>query len=304
MTNKKSPDLSLSSSWKNLINKKPKKQSNRSGHGGKWLFGLKFFSLAIVLVMVGLAGYFADKNFGDTFLTSDTGFQGVSQSVDHIDFTSDGSLNLKWFMNWFGPMRNRSLMDLDIAAIYKELVLDDQILTASVLRVFPSTLKVVIKERHPVLVLRLKAASKEYSDWLVSEDGVLYQGVGYSSSRLAHLPSLKVLPKQLKFNADNSSYEPLKGMVHVSPLLELARREYPDMYRDWQVVSYERPNETDPGAHILIQAGRISKIRFSPTAFADQMKRLRYLLSEPKFRTKSKIRSIDLSHERSVFAKI
>jgi hypothetical protein len=304
MTKKKSPDLTLSSSWKNLVNKKPKKKSIRSDQQRKWLFGLKFFSLALVLAMVSLAVYFADKNFSETFLSSDKEFHRVSPSVDRVDFTSDGPLNLKWFMNWFGPMRNRSLMDLDIAEIYEALVSDDQILTASVSRVFPSTLKVELKERHPVLVLRLKEAPEEYSDWLVSEDGVLYKGAGYSSSRLAHLPSLKVSPKQLKFNATNLSYEPLEGMVHVSPLLELARREYPDMYKDWLVVSYERPYATDPGAHILIQTNRISKIRFSPTAFADQMKRLRYLLSEPKFRTKSKIRSIDLSHERSVFAKI
>ena len=37
--------------------------------------------------------------------------------VSGIEFQSDGSLNEKWFNNWFGPLRNRTLMDLDIAMI-------------------------------------------------------------------------------------------------------------------------------------------------------------------------------------------
>jgi len=48
----------------------------------------------------------------------------------------------------------------------------------------------------------------------------------------------------------------------------------------------------------------VGKIRFAPSGFASQLRRLRYLLTEPRFRQSQFVRSIDLSHDRSVFAKI
>jgi len=154
------------------------------------------------------------------------------------------------------------------------------------------------------MVLRLKSKHSGFIDWLVSSDGTLFKGEGYSSASLALLPSLSIHPNQLNKKKGGQGFEPLQAISHVSPLLELARREYPDLYRNWQIVSYERPNQSDPGAHILIQSKRVNRIRFSPRGFADQMKRLRYMLKEPSFAKARRIRSIDLSHDRSVFAKI
>jgi len=48
----------------------------------------------------------------------------------------------------------------------------------------------------------------------------------------------------------------------------------------------------------------VKSIRFSPQNYAAQMKRLKYLLLEPDFLRKPVIDSIDLSHDRSVFAKL
>ena len=303
MPKKKSPDLSLPSSWKDLVQKKSRRTASRSSVRKRWQMGLKLLSLILILSVVGAFGLFTEKNFSSSLVGSFE-FKGVSPMVDRVRFSSDGALNHKWFANWFGPIRKRTLMDLNLADIHQHLLGEHQIANAKIRRVFPSTLEVTIQERQPVLVLRLKDRKKGYQDWLVSRDGTLYLGQEYSSSRLALLPSLRIAPNQLKRKVDGSGYAALTGMVRVSPLLELARREYPDLYRDWRVVSYERPDDLDPGAHILVQSGRIGKIRFSPNAYADQMKRLRYLLKDPKFSKTAKIRSIDLSHERSVFAKI
>lgn len=90
----------------------------------------------------------------------------------------------------------------------------------------------------------------------------------------------------------------------IAPLLELARSEYPEIFRDWTVVSYNRPSDKDPGANVTVKSRRIGTIRFNPSDYSSQLKRLRYLLDEPKFLQASFIRSIDLSHGRSVFAKI
>ena len=60
------------------------------------------------------------------------------------------------------------------------------------------------------MVLRLKVKSGGYNDWLVSTEGTLYLGEGYSSSRLSLLPSLTVPSASLKRTEDGSGFEPLK----------------------------------------------------------------------------------------------
>ena len=98
-------------------------------------------------------------------------------------------------------------------------------------------------------------------------------------------------------------FKKLKGIPVVAPLLGLARRDYPELYRDWSVVSYNRPYDNDPGASITIKSNRIKSIRFNPSNYANQLKRLRYLLDEPNFSQAASIHSIDLSHGRSVLPK-
>ena len=41
--------------------------------------------------------------------------------VSKLVFISDGVLHRNWFQNWFGPFRNRSLMDFDIVELQNEL---------------------------------------------------------------------------------------------------------------------------------------------------------------------------------------
>ena len=76
------------------------------------------------------------------------------------------------------------------------------------------------------------------------------------------------------------------------------------MYRDWQVVSYDLEDGEGPYSYVRIRSGKVREIRFSPRDYAAQLKRLHYILLEPDFRRKPVIESINLCHDRSVFAKI
>ena len=53
-----------------------------------------------------------------------------------------------------------------------------------------------------------------------------------------------------------------------------------------------------------IKSIKVRNLRFAPRNFTTQLRRLKYLLMEPDFRRNSVIESIDLSHDRSVFAKL
>ena len=54
----------------------------------------------------------------------------------------------------------------------------------------------------------------------------------------------------------------------------------------------------------MVRSGKVQKLRFSPRNYHIQMRHLHYLLLEPDLRKRKVIESIDLSHGRSVFAKL
>ena len=294
----------MPSSWRNLKKSSVRKSTSviatrrRLGQVGRIIFILSFCSLVFFAVE------YSSTNSTAYGPLAQNDFTGPSMPVDRILFKSDGVLSLKWFLSWMGPLRNLSLAEVDLKKLQRYLLQEKQITDVSVRRTFPSTLEISIKEREPLLVLRLRDKKDGFKDWLISADGSFYEGSGYSSRVLKSLPSLEVASSLIMKSSENGSYEKLKDMPNVSPLLELARSEYPEIYRDWSVVSYTRPNEKDPGACITVKSKRVGSIRFHPSDYASQLRRLRYLLEEPKVLQASHIRSIDLSHGRSVFANI
>jgi hypothetical protein len=302
MRKKTKKEQSKISGWKKLAPKSSRRPASKAALRKRLTSISKVFSLLAVLGALAAGVWWVDDL--NRSASGPIGLTGPSIPIAETMFQTDGVLTLGWFQNWHGPLRNRSLMDVDIEEIRKSLEAEDQISEAYVSRHFPHTLSIEIKERQPILVLRLGSKAGGVCDWLVSSDGTMYLGTGYPPSSLALLPSLSLDGSLIRPKKEGGGFEKLVGIPTVAPLLELARREYPAVYRDWRVVSYERPNEPDPGAHISIRSGRVKSLRFSPGNYAIQMRRLDYLLLEPDMRRRSVIESIDLSHGRSVFAKL
>ncbi len=289
-------------SWQKLKPKSSRRPSTVPAFKKRMGMLARLSTLLVILVLAGLGFAWMEKiahqDSGPLDLT------GPGTSIKKVKFSSNGVLSQKWFLNWFGPLRERTLMELDINKIRADLEKENQVVSARVKRVFPATLEISLLEKSPIMVLRLKVKTGGYNDWLVSADGSLYLGEGYSPAQLSLLPSLAVPSSVLHRTEDGKGLKPLSEVSKVAPLLDLAQREYPAFYRDWKVVSYDLNNEFDPVSHILIRSGKVKKIRFAPHKFATQMERLHYLFLESDFRKKQVIESIDLSHDRSVFAKI
>ncbi len=289
-------------SWQKLKPKSSRRPSTVPAFKKRIGMLARLSTLLAILVLAGLGFAWMEKiahqDSGPLDLT------GPGTSIKKVKFSSNGVLSQKWFLNWFGPLRERTLMELDINKIRADLEKENQVVSARVKRVFPATLEISLLEKSPIMVLRLKVKTGGYNDWLVSADGSLYLGEGYSPAQFSLLPSLAVPSSVLHRTEDGKGLKPLSEVSKVAPLLDLAQREYPAFYRDWKVVSYDLNNEFDPVSHILIRSGKVKKIRFAPHKFATQMERLHYLFLESDFRKKQVIESIDLSHDRSVFAKI
>jgi len=291
-----------SSTWQKLAPKSSRKPASYAAFRKRLIRLTKVFVFLAILFVLGGVGWFFQQ-----WDNSDSGpldLTGPGEPVSKLSFSTDGVLHKRWFQNWFGPLRNRTLMDLDINNIQAELCKEPQIIIAQVVREFPSTLSINLKEKKPIMRLCLRSKSKGEQTWLVSAEGSLYRGTGYGKASLSHLPFLNIEPSLLKQKVNGIGFEELDGIPVVAPLLEIARRDYPSIYNNWQVLSYQRPQDNDPGAHIHIKSIKVRNLRFAPRNFTSQLRRLKYLLMEPDFRRNSVIELIDLSHDRSVFAKL
>jgi len=303
MSKTKKNDLVMPATWRNLKPSFSRKSNSRIVARKRWayvarlIFGTSFIIFIFSFLFLQL-GKSASTEMGKKDYT------GPAMPINQVIFHSSGPLNKEWFLNWLGPLRGSSLVEVDLGKLHQNLLNEEQILSARITRNFPSTLNVEIKEHLPLLVLRLRDKKRGHLDWLVSSNGTLYRGEGYSNGMLKLIPSLNIPSSLIEKTPDQKGFKKLKGIPVVAPLLELARRDYPELYRDWSVVSFNRPYDKDPGASITVKSNRVKSIRFNPSNYADQLKRLRYLLDEPNFSQASSIHSIDLSHGRSVFAKI
>ena len=130
--NKKSFDSGLS--WQKLKPKSSRRPTTIPAF--KKRIGM-IGQVGLLLIVLGLFGFgfawiekIVQQNSGPIDLT------GPGTSVKQIKFSSDGVLSEKWFAHWFGPMRGRSLMDLDIDKIRANLEKEDQVVAARVKRVF------------------------------------------------------------------------------------------------------------------------------------------------------------------------
>ena len=302
MTKKnKSNPSGRSGNWKNLAPKTSRRPASKAARRKRLMGISRFLGIILVIGALGFVGWFFQQQVKPESGPID--FTGAGVPIANLQFESDGVLHRNWFKNWFGPMRGRTLMDLDIEKIQSELKREAQISFARVSRQFPATLKVELHEKKPILRLCLRSKTKGEQTWLIDSDGFLYQGSCYSHASLIHLPFLNIQSDMLK-PLEGGGYEKLHGVTAVSPLLELVRKDYPGFYKDWQIISYQRPHQDDAGAHIHVKSRKVRNLRFAPHDFANQLRRLKYLLSENDFRHTRVVESIDLSHDRSVFAKL
>ena len=260
----------------------------------------------LLIALIGGSGYgiwlareHFQRNPGPVDLT------GPALPVDSVKYSTDGVFSLNSIKRMLQIPENATLMDLELKDLRKKLEKEPQIASARVRRRFPSTLQVEISEHKPLYRLFIRPKKGIPEMWLVSGAGVIYKGKDFRNATLRALPYLNPQSGLLKKDEDNG-YQPISVLKKVSPLLEIARSDFPELFREWKVVSFLRPDadESDPGAHVRIESRKVKDMRFAPREYRAQLRRLKYLLLEPGFKNKKSIDSIDLSHGRSVFARL
>lgn len=253
----------------------------------KWLKIL--LALALVIAVVGgiVWSVIAFKN-----REKDIEIATPSKPIERILFDTDGVLPDAWLGSVIKLKPGMSMMEADIHGLQTQLESHGQVKSASVMRVFPSDLRIVLKERSPAL--RLAAAGPDGKPKLkiVARDGTVFEGVGYPKAMLQNLPYVQ------PYRSPEGKYLPMRGIEYVAQLLDYARENNPRLYGTWQVVSLEHfSGDLElPGQIIEIRSTWVPRIIFSASAdFEQQLDRLNYILKYVQDRGNPSIERIDLS---------
>lgn len=210
------------------------------------------------------------------------GIKPPSHPLRQILFYTDGVLKGTWLRDVIEfPHKGQGIIDIDIDRLRHDLEQHGQIRSATVERIFPDTLKIILHERSPFLRIAVRHGESPPKQLLIARDGTFYKGYHYAQATLNHLPYLGGVRLKSSDRDDHSQgLEPLAGMEILAELLEKARTYAPQLYRTWKVVSCKdfdgRPDF--PGAAIAVRSDTIDTILFGPTDFDSQLERLVYIL--------------------------
>ncbi|NBB77903.1 MAG: FtsQ-type POTRA domain-containing protein [Verrucomicrobia bacterium] len=219
-----------------------------------------------------------------------------SKPIERILFDTDGVLPDRWLSTVVDLRRGRTLMEVDIHEMKRRLEAHGQVKSASVERVFPDALKIRVREREPLLRMRVAGSGGQTELRIVARDGTLYEGVGYPEASLRRMPYL------VPYRHANGRIQPLRGIERVAELLEVTRRTQPNFFRTWQIVSLEYySGDPDlPGQVIEVQTSLVPRIIFGlNTEFSRQLDRLAVVLNYVQSRGNPALKRIDLSLRES-----
>lgn len=279
-----------SQSWRELGGPRRSRINSSVARKRRWIRWVKLLGVVLLFALL-LGGFLQVARILDRNTKKAVASVTVSP-VKGILFRTDGVLTENWLEETIGSQIGTPMMEIDIFALKERLEEHVQVESASVERIFPSDLRIDITERKPALRLLTANADGERSLRLVSRDGTVYRGLGYSGNALKQLPYLQ------PYRHPDGSYFPLRGIEPVVELLDLARNSQPEIFDTWQVVSMQYYNGIVglPGQVIEVRSKIVPKIVFGVSKdFAIQLDRLVYILDYFEKNGEPSLKRIDLS---------
>ncbi|MEC8209333.1 MAG: FtsQ-type POTRA domain-containing protein [Verrucomicrobiota bacterium] len=249
------------------------------------LLGAFFVAILLISVVVWAIIAFNERE-GSIQITT------PSKPVEKILFDSDGALPASWLRNVVELRRDTAMMEIDIHTMKQQLEAHGQVKSASIERQFPNALKIDLKEHEPVLRIRVMDANEQTEVRIISREGTIYKGIGYTRATLNKLPF--VLPYQ----HPEGGISPMRGIDQVAELLEETRQAQPNFYKTWKLVSLKHysGNPELPGQVIEIRSSMVPRIIFGlNNSFAQQIDRLAVILNYVQSRGNPAIKRIDLT---------
>ena len=173
-----------------------------------------------------------------------------------------------------------------------------QINSATIERVYPDILRILISEHKPFMRTAVKI-DYQVRLYAMSPDGVFFQPVCIPDEVLQSMPFLEGYVPVFEDN------EPMryKNAARINEFLKLAKRALPEEVQNWRAINV---SEIDSLTLPLITVSRIDggTIIFAPKELEKQLDRLEYILRYAKEKPLNKIERIDLSLKERADVKI
>lgn len=283
-------------SWKELQRRRARGSRTRTSRKRRlqWIFRSLFFLSLSGLILAGvlIIAYTGKVASSSSLVTEEVEGPGPLT----VELETDGVLTEGWLRETFPDLIHQSARRFDVHAARDLVEGHGQVVDARVSVRLPGHLRVKLREREPVLRVRVKNAAGKGELWLLSRDGHFYRGAGYPPDTLRRLPGLT----GLKLQASGEGYRPVPFFGEVARLLDLAREGVPSMYRHWRLVDLRdwHPMSPHRSSLIRVRSGHVREIVFSPEDAAEQIERLRLILEHTQREQMGLPRFIDLSFEK------
>jgi len=280
-------------SWKRIPQKAGRSTSSAAkvSWGRRLLQLMRFsgISVGVCLVLFALA-------FGGYFLYSTvTSPKSIApgESLVDLEITSNGVLPDYWIEYRLKLDSQAGLMQFDLKELAARLEQCPQIRKAEVQRIFPNTLRVEVKERYPVLRMKVKDANGDARLFLVDSEGCVFENVRFPKSFVSSLPYLA----GVELRQGEYGYKPLDCMEPLVSLMKTARETQPDIYKDWTVVHADQliMARSFTEGYIRIQSRDVPEILFAPENYVRQLQNLEYILDNHEGASVRSISRINLS---------
>ena len=213
-------------SWREIPQQVRPRAMSREGRRRLAMRGFRFALGAFAIGLVGWGAWEISSVLGEN--PSGLPAAAKSERVRNLILVTDGVLDKTWLAKTLA-----TLMGLDLIKLRSRVLGDAQVASAAVIRNFPDTLTVRVSERSPVVRMMAQSGSESPRMFLVSRDGVCFEGTGFDPAMVATLPWIE----GVRLIRRGSSFVPIENMSAVADLLASAKLEAEALYGTWQVIS-------------------------------------------------------------------
>ncbi len=190
-------------------------------HRRRWIALKRVAIILVAVIAIGLcaAGFWFLRTHSRTLAPY------VQKTQTDIVFFSDGQLTKNWFDERFPSLAQKGLLGIDINAVQSAILKDSQVLSVSVERHFPSTLRVTVRERRPLGRIKIREAGKTQIYYL-SPDGTFYTSADYIPP--INLPFITAAD----IVSTPNGLAPLPGATTIAEILDGLKSRYPNLAAD------------------------------------------------------------------------
>lgn len=211
------------------------------------------------------------------------------QPLREIMFSTDGVLTKSWMEEVLGLPEGADSASIDIHE--KKILLEEHgQVKSAVIRRLPDSLVVDLQERIPAVRINTRNEEGRVIELLVDREGHVFHGIGYDSYEISTLPLLA----GIALHREGRGFRRLSGIEHVDDLLQIARTDFPWLYRSWKWV------DCGEAPLLKVRSEEFREIVFVAGRYTEQLRQLDMIVANNRRQLVGMQQRVDLSLRNQV----